>query len=525
MTGPPRVRLTAAFSAFSPFVAFVAFAVAFPVFVAGCSDVGTSTAAEDPLSYELSLLTGGDQRFPAGRRSPEPVRVLAVRPGGGGVAGVRVRFELAGDLTGRLSQPVALTDDSGVAETYLLDPGAGSGSILARSGAQSVSASLTVDLAPGFLELEEGTGAVGVPGLPHPDSVLSAVVKDTDGFPMRGVAVWFAASGSLSAFSDTTDVDGRASVILRRTHLGAGSGAVFAFIVGFEELTATSTRPVLPMAERVVVLSVEGLRLDAVTPAGTPTLYALASSGANVASSTVLPSLSVPAHLSLWSGVSPGVHGIQNDTLRFTPQMTTLNPVFKRARSGGFGTAAWLSEEGPLSGFGELLSCRAAFGLDDLNLIDPLGSAAVSGLEAALANPGLALLFAHIPDADVAGHEFGFTSPEYARVVQDIDGLVADLVAEIDLASTLLVVTSPHGGGGRFGDHLHGSDDPADRDVPLILYGTGVTPGATGQARILDVAPTVLWALGMAPPASYEGRVLLELFQPTTSAETAASSP
>jgi len=482
---------------------------------ASCGSDDGITSVDIPVTDSLTVVSGAGQRFPSGRRSPEPFRARATDAAGRPVGDAVVRFSLTGTLNGRLSQPTALTDAEGVAETYLLEAAPGTGEIVAESGSESVEFDVTVERAPGEIRFEPGSGAVGVPGLPHPDSVLAVQVFDTDGAPMDGVTVWFAASGTLSAFADTTDVQGRASTTLRRTGLGAGSGAVFAFIIGFEELTAAASRPVAPVAERVVLVSVEGLRADAIEKLAPSTLLALTAEGAHLRATTVLPTLTVPAHLSLWSGVSPEEHGVRNDSLRFTPQMASLNPIFRRARSSGFVSAAFMSQEGPLAGFGELLSCRLAFGLDSLHLVAPSGRAAVDEALVGLVNPELDLLFIHLPDPDSAGHEFGFTSSEYASSVLAVDGAIADLLSGIDLETTLLIVTSPHGGGGSFGDRLHGSGDLADTQVPLVFYGAGVKGGTVGTATILDVAPTLLWALGMAPPGHYEGRVLLESFQRT----------
>jgi hypothetical protein len=61
-------------------------------------------------------------------------------------------------------------------------------------------------------------------------------------------------------------------------------------------------------------------------------------------------------------------------------------------------------------------------------------------------------------------------------------------------------------------DHPH----PINDRIPLVLLGTGVqrTDAPAGSAHLLDIPPTVLWSLGAAIPAQYEGRVLSEAFAP-----------
>jgi arylsulfatase A-like enzyme len=120
----------------------------------------------------------------------------------------------------------------------------------------------------------------------------------------------------------------------------------------------------------------------------------------------------------------------------------------------------------------------------------------------------------HLPDTDVAGHRYGFTSPQYGAAVLAVDDALERVRAAVAAApGTLLIVTSDHGGGGAWGPFQHGSGAAADVDVPLLLWGERVAQGTLPPASLLDVAPTVLWALGMAPPSTYEGRPLLEGFR------------
>ena len=83
---------------------------------------------------------------------------------------------------------------------------------------------------------------------------------------------------------------------------------------------------------------------------------------------------------------------------------------------------------------------------------------------------------------------------------------------------TLIVLTSDHGEEfgehGKMGWHSHTLFDEL-LHVPLIIRFPGSRwAGATfdAQVRILDVAPTVLSALGLAPPPGYAGQDLLPLF-------------
>lgn len=327
---------------------------------------------------------------------------------------------------------------------------------------------------------------------------------------MPDVTVWFATSGTLSAFADTTDATGRAGSVVRTTRLQAGSQTVVAFIVGFPELTQTRSLLLDRPAERVLLVSVAGLRADALDRYAPPALLDLRARAAWWADArTVLPSLSVPAHLSMWSSVPPAEHGVQNDSLRFTPEMASLDPLFKHVDRAGIQAAAFLSPEGPLSRFGELLRCRLAFGFDSLTFTGPDATEVVDAALPALRDPEIGLVFVHLQEPDLAGRAHGFESPEYQQSVAVVDHAV-DRLLEAAGPSTLVLLTSPHGGGGAFGSQLSGSASDEDVRIPLMVAGPSVRPGPRTQASVLDVAPTLVWALGLSPVPDYQGRPLLE---------------
>ena len=483
---------------------------------AACGDGAAPVAppsASHAVVVSLEVEKGHGQRFWSGRRSPDAFRVRALGVDGGGVAGAEVRFQLEGSAGGVLSQPVAVTEQGGYAETFLLDSRSGEGTVVAESGLRSARLAFTVDRAPGELRFEEATGAVGLPGRPHPDDLVRVQVRDTEGRLLEGSEVWFVGPERLSNHADTSDAQGWVSTRIVQSQLHAGAGDVWAFVLDFPEVAARTSRPVEPAARRVILVSVDGLRADAAERYGAPTLLKLAREGASSTTArTVAPSLTTPAHLSLLSGVSPETHGIWGEDVFFTPQMAALDPLFRHAGRAGLRAEAFISRGGPLASFEQALQCKLAFGLDALTLVEPDGMRLAGAAVPALRDPGVELIFIHVSDPDVAGHGHGWSSPEYREAVLRADSALARVVQEVD-AGTLLIVVSDHGGGGDYGDHLHGSEAPNDMTIPLILWGSRVTRAALGEASILDVPATALWALGFRPPSHYEGQVLLGAFQ------------
>ena len=69
----------------------------------------------------------------------------------------------------------------------------------------------------------------------------------------------------------------------------------------------------IPSAARgkVAIISIDGLRPDALLTVGAPNILALADRGAYTwQARTIMPSLTLPSHVSMLSGFTPDVHSI-----------------------------------------------------------------------------------------------------------------------------------------------------------------------------------------------------------------------
>jgi Flp pilus assembly protein TadD len=104
------------------------------------------------------------------------------------------------------------------------------------------------------------------------------------------------------------------------------------------------------------------------------------------------------------------------------------------------------------------------------------------------------------------------------------DELLGRLVAGADTANTVVLVLSDHGmksGDARPGgsaEIVGGEAGRWHRDPGvLVLAGPGIRRGATlsGDANVLDIAPTLLAMLGLPVPRTMQGKILVEAFDET----------
>jgi arylsulfatase A-like enzyme len=280
--------------------------------------------------------------------------------------------------------------------------------------------------------------------------------------------------------------------------------------------------PTAGLTRNVVLVSVDGLRPDAIGEFETPTLQRLMREGSySLAARTIMPSTTLPSHTSMLSGEPPDEHGVLwNNVLSAKTDVVDFPTVFSVAREHGYRTAAFFSKakfetlqrpgtldysQAPGGWFGRWSSKRT-----------------MADVRSYLAKERPNLLFIHLSDPDRAGHSSGWMSDAYGRAVHETDEALEALVDAADAAygkgNYSLLVTADHGGHGRG----HGTDDPLDVTIPWIAWGQGVNAGLLKDVPIetFDTAPTVLWLLGLETPDEWDGAAVKKAFQlpvvPTT---------
>lgn len=266
------------------------------------------------------------------------------------------------------------------------------------------------------------------------------------------------------------------------------------------------------VSEHVVVISIDGLRPDAIAKFGARTLLGLMREGTfTLNAQTILPSKTLPSHTSMITGVDVDKHGIDWNTDQTDAHGHVDVPtMFGVARDQGYTTAAFFSKtkfhhlEVPNT-LDYVRSPQGSNFLTDRWTASHTVAQVEKYLESDAEAPNL--LFVHIGEPDYAGHLYGWMTPMYATAVREADEAVDELLEEAEekfgAGNFTVILTADHGGHGK----NHGSTDPRDTTIPWIAWGKGVQRGAAlpTHIRTMDTAATALWLLGLDGPENLEG--------------------
>lgn len=271
------------------------------------------------------------------------------------------------------------------------------------------------------------------------------------------------------------------------------------------------------LSEHVIIVSMDGLRPDAIDRFGATTVQRLIREGRySPAARTVLPSSTLPSHTSMLTGVDVDAHGVRWNADELAAHGYVGVPtVFALASRAGLRTAAFFSKSKfhQLEVPGTLHHTRSPKGGIRDRMWSGAHTARLVGEHLDSGAPLPDLLFVHIAEADVAGHLFGWMGRMYGGAVRQGDHALERVLAHADRrfgrGRYTVLLTSDHGGHGK----SHGSADPRDVTIPWLAWGQGVSPGTLPAGiRTMDTAATALWLLGVDIPAHWVGRPVAAAF-------------
>lgn len=293
----------------------------------------------------------------------------------------------------------------------------------------------------------------------------------------------------------------------------------------------------------VVLISMDTTRADALACTGnqtihTPNIDRLAAQGTLFTQCVSAVPITLPSHTSIMTGTYPFTHGVRDNGQFFVdPDNVTLA---ERLHDAGYTTAAQVAayvlnrEFGLDQGFDTYQDVqaarRAAIGAAARTAherkAEDVCKAAVRWLRETGAAQQPFFLFVHFFDphrsyTPPARFAAQYDNPYYGEIAY-VDEQIGRLLAALDelhLAdNTIVVLTADHGEGlGEHGEDTH-AEFVYDTTllVPLIVRAPGLAPAGrriTAQVRLIDIAPTILDALGLPADPPMDGASLVPLFR------------
>jgi predicted AlkP superfamily pyrophosphatase or phosphodiesterase len=226
--------------------------------------------------------------------------------------------------------------------------------------------------------------------------------------------------------------------------------------------------------DRVVIISVDGLRPDLLLRANTPRIRSLMKRGSyTMWARTTEMSITLPSHTSMLTGVRPDVHKIfWNDHAGKETAFADVPTIFEQARK-----ASRPLSTGLVAGKSKFHQLAKPGSMDFIDVYpDGKGSNLEVGEAAAdmIRRHGPRVLFVHFPDVDATGHKLGWGTPQQITAIERADdgvGMILDALNREDYTDrTLIILSADHGGQGL----THGPNDPRSRNIPWICAGPGV---------------------------------------------------
>ncbi len=253
---------------------------------------------------------------------------------------------------------------------------------------------------------------------------------------------------------------------------------------------------------KVHLILVDGMRPESLDACGNPFVKTLLENSLyTLDARTVMPSLTLPCHLSLFLSVDPSRHGTIVNT--YAPQARPVNGICEQLKTTH--KCGMVYVWGPLRDLAQPTSVvysRFFMGkklgrqkCDRLVTEDSIW---------AMKNMELDFLFTYLGWPDIAGHAEGWMGEEYLRTVNESFSNIQRMLEETT-DEWLTIILADHGGHER----THGTEMEEDMRIPVILHGMGLKGKIEKDVSIKDIAPTIVKVLGVESDPEWEGTSIL----------------
>ncbi len=257
------------------------------------------------------------------------------------------------------------------------------------------------------------------------------------------------------------------------------------------------------MANKVVLILVDGMKADCVLSCENEfAKKCVKNHSAILNAQTVMPSVTLPCHMSLFLSVPPVRHGILSNT--YVPMVRPVKSLFDCLANHDKTSAMFYNwdELRDLARPGKIV--HSLFTEVDLEgkTDDVLTEAAID----CISQKEPDFVFLYLGCTDHVGHHSGWESAEYLSAVDHAFKCIEKLYNNIP-DNYSIMITADHGG------HLrgHGSDCPEDMTIPIIMISErfSINDSSDCTPNIVDIAPTIADIIGIPPDKDWEGRSLI----------------
>lgn len=274
-------------------------------------------------------------------------------------------------------------------------------------------------------------------------------------------------------------------------------------------ITPGSVRAQSASDARVLVVGIDGVRVDMLARADTPVLDSLADAGFfSDEAKTRVRTVSGPGWSSMLTGVRTEKHGVDSNDFRgnryeeWPDFLTRLER--DRPELGTFAVLDWPPLGTPDSG-GPLISDAIDHKLNfdgETDGYDHADSASVAAAVEHLRSAEVHAAFVYLGDPDVVSHATDSFSDAYRASIERADTRLGMLLAALrarpgyERENWLILVSTDHGRNDAGG---HGGNSPSETTIFFLAAGPSVAPQRTDcPPEIVDVAATALAHMGIS---------------------------
>lgn len=258
------------------------------------------------------------------------------------------------------------------------------------------------------------------------------------------------------------------------------------------------------MNNKVILISIDGMRPDGLLQCGNPYVEEMMKMGAyTLEGKSMYPSVTLPCHMSIFHSVPPQRHGITTNT--YMPMVRPIRSLFQQIKSAGGKSSMYYGWE-PIRDVAKpdtLKHAEYIWAYTEDNTDRILTESALRYIKKE--HPDFVFLYMVETD-EKGGHDSGWMTDTYLKCIHDAIDNVKRVVEETGNEYTI-IITSDHGGH----DRDHGSDIPEDMTIPMFFIGKQFEPGKVLEnVSLLELAPTIADVMGVPWAEGWEGRTILE---------------